>query len=200
MAKERPAGGLPVFDPTPAMTEARAILDEAGARSALAGCLAAWAYVPLGGKRLTEDVDFAVRSDDIDKVVAAARARGHRVEKLKMGGCRVSVGGVPVDFIDGGPHLRELFENAVDFAKPRDVGGMKLPVVRKDSLIAMKLAAGARQDEQDVEWLLGTVHGKKRYGELRSFVVSMIGYGGAVLLDRAARRIGHPGPGIQHRN
>ena len=201
MAKKKTAGGLPVFDPTEAMTEALAILGEAGAGFALVGCLAAWVYVPPGGKRLTEDVDFAVDGDDVAKINAAACKRGHHVEKLKMGGCRVTVGGVPVDFIDGGPDLGQLFKRAVASARKTDLGGgLKLPVVRKDYLVAMKLAAGAERDEQDLEHLLRTVDGRERYGELRSFVISMIGYGGAVLLDRVARRIGHPGPGMQHRN
>ena len=149
---------LPVFNPSEAIREGLAILDEAGARFALAGCLAAWSYVPPEGKRLTQDVDFAVRSADMEAVLDAARRRGHAVEKLGAGGHRITVGGVPVDFIDGRPYLLELFEFAVAHARKMDLGlGEGVPVVRRDDLVAMKAAAAGEQDEQDIRWILKAV-------------------------------------------
>ena len=193
--------GLPVFDPTEAIREALAILEEADAAFALAGCLAAWTYVPADGKRLTQDVDFAVKGEHMAAVVKVAKKRGYRVEKLRAGGHRIRVGDVPVDFIDGRPYLRELFDFAVEHAGRKDIGGgLELPVVRKNYLVAMKAAAGAKQDEWDLEWLLRTVDGKKKYRELRTFVISRVGYVGAVVLDKIARGIGHPGPGPLQRN
>jgi len=124
-----------------------------------------------------------------------------KTPELRMGGGRAFVSGVPVDSIVGGLELRELFDHAVEFARTRDIGGgVVLPIVRKDYLVAMRLAAGAAQDKHDVEWLLKTIDGRERCVEFRTFVVSMIGYGGAVLLDEVARRMGHPGPGMQHRS
>ena len=192
---------LLVFDPTEAIEEALAILKEADASFALAGCLAAWVYVPADGKRLTQDVDFAVKGEHMEAVVKVAKKRGYRVEKLGAGGYRIKVGDVPVDFIDGRPYLRELFDFAVEHASEMDIGGgLEFPVVRKEYLVAMKAAAGGKQDEWDLEWLLRTVDGKKNYRELRSFVISRVGYVGAVVLDKIARGIGHPGPGPLQRN
>jgi len=192
---------LPVFDPTEAIEEALAILKEADAAFALAGCLAAWVYVPADGKRLTQDVDFAVKGEHMEAVVKVAKKRGHRVEKLRAGGHRIRVGDVPVDFIDGRPYLRELFDFAVKYATDKDIGtGGTIPVVRMNYLVAMKAAAAGEQDEQDISWLLRNVHGKKRYRELRSFVLSRAGYTATMVLDRVARRIGHPGPGPLQRN
>ena len=193
--------GLLVFDPTKAIEEALAILEEADAAFALAGCLAAWVYVPADGKRLTQDVDFAVKGEHIDAVVKVAKKRGYRVEKLRAGGHRIRVGDVPVDFIDGRPYLRELFDFAVEHASKKDIGGgITIPVVAKYCLVAMKAAAAGEQDEQDISWILRTVDGKKRYRELRTFVLTRAGYTAAMVLDRTARRIGHPGPGPLQRN
>jgi predicted nucleotidyltransferase len=192
---------LPVFDPTEALKEALAVLEEAEARFALAGCLAVWTYVAAAGMRLTRDVDFAVRTDDMEAVVEAARKRGLQVEELRMGGYRTRVGDTPVDFIDGRPYLRQLFNFAVEHARSMDLGlGREIPVVRLNYLLAMKAAAAGEQDEQDIGWLLRGVEGAERYRELRSFVLTHAGYTATMVLDKVARRIGHRGPGPEQRS
>jgi len=97
---------LPFFDPSEAIREGLAILDEAGARFALAGCLASWSYVP---------------------------------------------------------------------------------------------AAAGEQDEQDIRWILKAVS-REEYRELRGVVLARAGYTAMMVLDKVARRIGHPGAEPETRN
>ena len=67
-------------------------------------------------------------------------------------------------------------------------------MVPVDYLVAMKLAAARRKDDEDVEEIVASMS-RAEYSELREAVLDHLGYGMANRLDRITREIGHPGPG-----
>ncbi|HEC61338.1 MAG TPA: hypothetical protein ENI27_03690 [bacterium] len=191
---------LPRFDPADALKETVALLEEANIDYALVGCLAVWAYVPPGGKRLTDDIDFAVSLKDLEPLLGLLEQHGYLFEPLPAGGFRTEVLGIVVDFIYGGSYLADLFSSAVGSAKVIDYGdGIEVFVTNLDHLITMKVAAGGEQDEFDLRHLLKLID-TNRYKRLRSFVLNHTGYIGMMVLDRMARSISHPGVGPPVRN
>ncbi len=186
------------FDPEDSARFGLGILEDSGARFALAGRIAVWVYVPPNRQVNTKDVDFAVPHADMPAVLKAARKSGLPFRTLEIGGIAFRQKGVFLDFIDRHPELGELFDAAVAAARRRGprlpLGGRRVPVVPKEFLIAMKIATMQEKDDRDAESLILSVPDQE-YPKLRSLVRKHLGPVGALRLDDLARKAGHPGPG-----
>ena len=97
----------------------------------------------FGSPRLTGDVDI-VAADEL-----AALPPG---EPLSFGGYESVAEGVPVDVIIRDDDYAELYDEALEH--PVSVEGM--PMVAPEYLAAMKMVAGRRKDDEDLEFLLTT--------------------------------------------
>lgn len=129
-------------------------LDAAGVEFALCGGLALAVH---GHPRATKDIDLVVRREDVALVKAVARACGFVLESLPM---RFESSGVELervskvvgadvlmlDLLIANDVLRPAWESRVRVAW----GGGELPVVSRQGLIAMKVAAGRPQDLADL--------------------------------------------------
>ena len=186
------------FDPDKSARFGLKILLKSGARFALAGRIAVWAYVPPNRQVNTKDVDFAVPHSDMPAVLKAARASGKPFRPLEIGGIAFRLEDVRVDFIDRHPELARLFAAAVTAANKAGpkvrLAGHRVPVVPKGFLIAMKVATVQEKDDRDAESLILSVPDQE-YPRLRSLVRKYLGPVGALRLDDLARKAGHPGPG-----
>jgi len=194
-----PAGGRwPAFDSSSSFIAALDILRKARVPFALIGRLAVWEYVPPQRQIFTKDVDFAVPYGFTPQVAQAARAAGYKSVSLDIGGCAIAnkARGVAVDFIDRHPLLSKLFAEAIRKSQGNTarMGGTSVPVVRKEYLVAMKLATSERDDEEDVKALLDTV-AEREYPALRKFIAEKLNPLAALRLDVLAREIGHHGVG-----
>ena len=137
------------------------LLDELKIAHALIG---GWAAVAWGVVRATQDLDFLVLADAKDKVVLSEefRKREYKVEHRKGD----SDDPVPEIFrltppkggerpvIDILPASRSFEADAVQRAVRLKLGEWDLPVVQREDLIAMKLAAGGGIDFEDARQLL----------------------------------------------
>jgi hypothetical protein len=133
-----------------------AAFDASGVDYALIGGLAVAVW---GAPRFTQDIDLLIQPADLDRAKAAARQCGFALESL------------PMDFSDGtelhrvskmqgAEHLMvDLMVVAVHLQSAWDsrrriaFGERQLSVISRDSLIAMKVAAGRQQDLLDVQKL-----------------------------------------------
>jgi hypothetical protein len=192
----RSAQELPAFDPAPSARAGVEILELAGVGYALVGRVAVWLYLPPEQHAYTKDVDFAVFHRDLGRIARASVAKGFRPKPLSIGGFAVRGGPVTVDFVDRHPELSNLFAGAIRAARrsgPRfAVGKLKVPVVPKNYLIAMKIATMEEKDEKDAASLVMTIS-PAGYRALRSFVRRQLGPLLALRLDAIARRAGHAG-------
>lgn len=174
------------------------LLEEAGVPHALIGRLAVWTYVSADAQQTTYDVDLAVPHGSAARVARAADERGYEVRNVDVGGYRVRVKDVRVDFIDGHPQFSALYSEAIKASQEQgdvlEVGDAEVPVVPAEYLVAMKLASGRARDDRDIEEVI-TIAGEDEYREIRRTVVEHLGYAMGNRLDVIARRIGHPGPG-----
>ncbi len=91
------------FDPEDSARFGLGILEDSGARFALAGRIAVWVYVPPNRQVNTKDVDFAVPHADMPAVLKAARKSGLPFRTLEIGGIAFRQKGVFLDFIDRHP-------------------------------------------------------------------------------------------------
>ena len=131
-------------------------LGSLGARWYLFGAQAAIVH---GASRLTADVDVTVE--------LGGRSSASLVESLRHEGFALRVAdtddfvertrvlplvhepsGILCDVVLAGPGIEELF---FERSELRDVGGVRVPVVSADDLIAMKVLAGRPKDLDDVE-------------------------------------------------
>jgi len=111
-----------------------------GTPVALAGGLALQLY---GSTRLTGDVGF---------VAERAMPEYPPERRLSFGGYASNVGGVPLDLILRDDDFEPLYQEALRDAMPHPT----LPgaVIRPEFLVAMKMVAGRKRDEADLEFLL----------------------------------------------
>jgi hypothetical protein len=192
----RSAQELPAFDPAPSAKAGVEILELAGVGYALIGRVAVWLYLPPDQHAYTKDVDFAVFHGDLGRIARASVEKGYHPKPLSIGGFAVRGGPVTVDFVDRHPELSNLFAGAIRAARrsgPRfAVGKLKVPVVPKNYLIAMKIATMEDKDEKDAASLIMTVP-PDSYRPLRAFVRRQLGPLLAMRLDAIARRAGHLG-------
>jgi hypothetical protein len=192
----RSAQELPAFDPAPSARAGVEILERAGVGYALIGRVAVWLYLPPEQHTYTKDVDFAVFHADLGRIAKASAEKGYRPKPLSIGGFAIRGRRVTVDFVDRHPELSKLFAGAIRAARrsgPRfSLGKLKVPVVPKKYLIAMKIATMEDKDERDAASLIMTIS-PEGYRALRSFVRRQLGPLLALRLDAIARRAGHAG-------
>lgn len=142
--------------------------------------------------RATRDVDFAVTREGSAAIERAARAAGHAVSPLRIGGVSVTVGGLSADFVDRRVEVEPLFLEAIAAARRSgftvEVGPRAVLVVPLEYLVALKMVGVRPQDEADVARMLAI--DALDYGEARAIVERHLGGVAARYLDRAARQAG----------
>lgn len=122
----------------------------------------AQAAMVWGRPRLTADIDVTVRlePEDPERLVRTLQARGF---SLRVGDAddfirRTRVfpflhvaSGLPLDIVLAGPGLEDLF---LSRARPVTMGGIVVPVISPEDLIATKILAGRPKDIEDVRGIL----------------------------------------------
>jgi len=122
----------------------------------------AQASIIWGRPRLTADVDITVRlePEEPERLVRALEATGFSLRVSDAGDFvrRTRVlpfmhadSGLPVDIVLAGPGLEELF---LSRAVAVPMGGVVVPVISAEDLIATKILAGRPKDLDDVRGIL----------------------------------------------
>jgi hypothetical protein len=168
-------------------------MHERGWRWYVFGAQAVLAY---GRPRLTADVDAAVdpQGTGPGDVVDALAAHGFTLrfplspEHLRDARLLPMVhppSGMPLDLV----LLRHgLDQEFLDRARPLDVGGVEVPVVSAEDLVAMKVLAGRRKDLEDVRGVLVEQGARLDVERIRSVLASMATVSGeGTLLPRLER-------------
>jgi len=133
--------------------------ERSGVRWFLFGAQAA---VVHGASRLTADVDVTVEPGErpTSSLVDSLRGEGFAlrvadaddfVEKTRVLPLVHEPTRMLCDVVLAGPGIEELF---FDRARQRDVGGVRVPVVSADDLVAMKVLAGRSKDLDDVQTIV----------------------------------------------
>ena len=144
-----------------ALLDASRLLSAEGVRHALIGGFAV--SVHASWARATRDVDFAVHSTSSrDRLVAAFIAAGFRHEGSFEHSLNFThPNGAPVQLA-----ADAMFDPPIERAEIFELGGSRVPVVRRDDLIALKersasaprrRKSSAMQDRTDIERLRGDV-------------------------------------------
>lgn len=89
---------------------------------------------------------------DLDTIVERVPDGFENEKRLSFGGVRTTVNSVPVDFIERNDDAAPLYEAAYDHATK--LPSIPLLVARPEYLLAMKMYAGRKKDEADIEWML----------------------------------------------
>jgi hypothetical protein len=141
----------------------------------------AQAVLAYGRPRFTADVDVTVELAGAE-VAALADALGRQSftlrlalspEQLRDARLLPLVHGpteLPVDLVIAGPGLDQEF---LARARPIDVGGLSVPVVSVEDLIAMKVLAGRRKDLEDVRGMLIEQEGRIDFGRTREVLAAL---------------------------
>ena len=122
----------------------------------------AQAAMVWGRPRLTADIDVTVRLEpqDPERLVRTLEARGFALRVSDAGDFvrRTRVfpfvhvsSGLPLDIVLAGPGLEDLF---LSRARPVAMGGVIVPVISPEDLIATKILAGRPKDIEDVRGIL----------------------------------------------
>jgi hypothetical protein len=141
----------------------------------------AQAVVAHGRPRLTADVDAAVDPAGAEPaaIVGALAAHGFALrfplsaEHLRAAKLLPMVhapSGMPLDLVIAGPGLDQ---ELLDRARPLDLGGVEVPVVSAEDLVAMKLLAGRRKDLEDVRGVLVEQEGRLDLARIRDVLASI---------------------------
>ncbi len=130
----------------------------------LFGAQAALLY---GSPRLTADADLTVLLGDVatQTFVEALTKNGFELRVSDAAFTRTTrvlpvhhrASGFPADVVLGGPGLEESF---LERAVVRAIHGLSVPVAAAEDLIAMKVLAGRRKDEEDVVAILSAQTGR----------------------------------------
>ena len=130
----------------------------------LFGAQAALLY---GSPRLTADADLTVQLGSLATPVFAKTLEEHGfdlriadetfVRTTRVLPVTHRESGFPADVVLGGPGLEEAF---LERAAVRVIHGLRVPVAKAEDLIAMKVLAGRRKDEEDVVAILSAQAGR----------------------------------------
>jgi len=134
-------------------------LSSLGARWFLFGAQATMLW---GRPRLTADVDVTVRLDveDVPRLVNVLATHGFQprvdvnadfVRRTRVLPLLYRPSGLPLDLVLAGPGLEEVFLNR---SVTVQVGGVDVPVISPEDLIAAKILAGRPKDLEDVRGIL----------------------------------------------
>jgi hypothetical protein len=124
---------------------------------ALCGGLAVAAH---GLVRATEDIDFLIREESLERAYAAAAENGfdirgldisfkERTVEIRRVSKIVGEDVISLDLLLVTPHVEDVWENRME----REFAGEAIAVVSREGLIKMKRQAGRPQDLADVERL-----------------------------------------------
>lgn len=141
----------------------------------------AQAVLVHGRPRLTADVDAAVdlAGASAHEIVGALVPHGFALRfplsPEHMRGARLLPmvhvpSGMPLDLVITGPGLDHEF---LDRARPQDVGGVVVPVICAEDLVAMKILAGRRKDLEDVRGVLAVQGGRIDLARIRDVLAAM---------------------------
>jgi hypothetical protein len=101
--------------------------------------------------------------------------------------------GMPLDLVIAGPGLDEEF---LERARLGDVGGVEVPIVSAEDLVAMKILAGRRKDLEDVRGVLVEQRGSLDLARTRDVLASLeAAIGERTLLPRLERLLRATEPG-----
>jgi hypothetical protein len=142
-----------------------AALRRVGARWYLFGAQAAILY---GAARLTADVDVTVDPGSLPTSTLVDALSGARfslrvadaegfVERTRVLPLLHERSGIPCDVVLAGPGIEELF---FDRLHAQPVGGVEVPVIAADDLVALKILAGRPKDLDDVAAILRAQGGR----------------------------------------
>lgn len=169
------------------------VMRSRGLRWYVFGAQAAVAY---GRPRMTADVDVTVelKSGDAGDLVAALSPRGfelrfplsdERLAETRLLPMTHAPTAMPLDLVIAGQGLEEEF---LARARPVDVGGIQVPMISVEDLVALKVLAGRRKDLEDVRGVLGEQRDRidldRTRGVLASFEAAL---GEGKLLSRLDR-------------
>ncbi len=191
---------LPEFNPGPSGELVSEIFRELGVSGALIGRLAVWAWLPeTADHAFTKDLDVAVSGASLYDIRRFASGKPFKTADLPIGGINISSpeDNINVDFIDRSADdfgdFSALFEAAVEEAAASGrtvaVGENVIPLVSAEHLIAMKMVAHTKKDEEDIKKLLKTVEVDVR--TLREVTARFLGPLGRSYLETLLGSVGH---------
>jgi hypothetical protein len=186
-------GEVEAFDPGPSVAAAAAALAALPAPFALIGGLALDAW---GIPRATKDADFAVPVGSAEPAAERLRGAATAVRPLRIGGVAVRnrERRLRIDLVDRRFHFAKLFADAIaeagDAARRARVGGVEVPLVSLEHLLAMKLVSGEPRDDADVRRILQREG--LDYRRARDLAERHLGPASANRLDALARETGRP--------
>ncbi len=171
------------------------VMEERGWRWYVFGAQAVLAH---GRPRLTADVDASVdlAGAGNEVLVEALAAQGFALryplppEQLRAARLLPMVhapSGMPLDLTIAAQGLdQELIERA----RPFDLGGVEVPVISAEDLVALKVLAGRRKDLEDVRGVLAQQRGRIDLDRTRDVLASMEAViGEHMLLPRLERLV-----------
>ena len=176
--------------------------------AALAGAMAArrWRWYVFGAQavvvhgrpRLTADVDATVdiAGAEPEALVEALAQRGFELRfplsaELRRGARLLpmvhTASAMPLDLTIAAAGIDQEF---LDRARPFDLGGVEVPVISAEDLVAMKVLAGRRKDLEDVRGVLVEQEGRLDLERIRDVLSSMeAAIGEHTLLPRLERLV-----------
>jgi hypothetical protein len=145
--------------PAELLSALSAALSELRATRYLFGAQAAMVW---GRPRLTADIDVTVRLEleDPDRLVRTLQAHGFSlrigeaddfIRRTRVFPFLHVASGMPLDIALAGPGLEDVF---LSRARPVTLGGITVPVISPEDLIATKILAGRPKDIEDVRGIL----------------------------------------------
>lgn len=164
----------------------------------------AQAVLAYGRPRLTADVDVTVDSARASaREVADALAAHGFVLRFHLSADHLRTArllpmvhapsAIPLDLVIAGPGLDEEF---LDRARIRHLGGVEVPVISAEDLVAMKVLAGRRKDLEDVRGVLAQQEGRIDLARTRDVLEAMEAVvGEGKLLARLERLVRAASPG-----
>lgn len=189
----RVVGAVEAFDPAPSVAAAAEALAAVSAPFALIGGLALEAW---GIPRATKDVDLAVPVGSAEAAAERLRSATTEIRPLRIGGVAVreAARGLRIDLVDRRIHFGRLFAEAIAEASAADrkarVGGIDVPLVSLEHLLAMKMVSGEPKDDVDARRILQLE--ALDYPKAREVVEHHLGAASANRLDAFAREAGRP--------
>jgi predicted nucleotidyltransferase len=140
----------------------------------------AQAVIAYGRPRLTADVDVTVEltGEGPNELIEALAGHGFELrfplsaEHLRDARLLPMVHaptGMPLDLVIAAPGLDEEF---LERARLLDLGGVEVPVVSVEDLVAMKLLAGRRKDIEDVRGVIAEQRDRIDLGRVRDVLTA----------------------------